>query len=142
MAMWRAARQRAAAYREAEERADELLRSWLSPAQLKQRDEYGHFEVIGSDTGKRYRICRGRVLNIHELDANGRVTDTLCFAPANAVPTGDVVLAQKIALETSETKVLAIANRSRPAPVELLGSRLNDGHRYRLVRLLDRILGS
>jgi hypothetical protein len=147
MTMWRAARQKVAAYREAEGRAEEFLRSWLSPAQLKQHDAYGHFEVIGSDTGKRYRICRGRVMNIYELDADGRATDTWCFAPDNAIPTGDVVLAQKIALETFKTKVLAIANRSRPTPVEPFGMRPNDGprplsHRPWLVRLLDWIQGS
>jgi hypothetical protein len=147
MIMWRAARQKPADYWEAEERADELLRSWLSPDQLKQHDECGHFEVIGSDTGKRYRICRGHAMNIYELDADGQAAGRWCFAPEDAIPTGDVVLAQKIALETFETKVLAIANRSRPTPVEPFGIRPNDGpipmsHRPWLVRLLDWIQGN
>jgi hypothetical protein len=44
---------------QAEERAQELLRSWLSPYQLKQYDVRGHFEVVGCDSGKRYRIRKG-----------------------------------------------------------------------------------
>jgi hypothetical protein len=67
--------------------------------------------VVGSDTGKRYRILRGGVFNIHELNAGGREHCTWCFAPKD-VATGDVNLAQKIALENFETKALRIANRS------------------------------
>jgi hypothetical protein len=40
-------------------RAQELLRSWLSLGQREQYDARGFFEVVGSDTGKRYRIYRG-----------------------------------------------------------------------------------
>jgi hypothetical protein len=143
MTMWCAGRQKAADRWEAEGRAEELLRAWLSPDQLKQHDEHGHFEVIGSDTGKRYRIYRGRVLNIHELDTNGRGACTWCFAPEKPIPTGDVMLAQKIALETFESKVLEIANRNGR---ELFGIRPNDEpvplrHRPWLLRLLEWILG-
>jgi hypothetical protein len=95
----------------AEERAQELLRSWLSPDQREQYVARACFEVVGSDTGKRYRICKGRVFNIQELDALGVQVCAWCFT-ADGVATGDVNLAQKIALETFESKVLAIANRS------------------------------
>jgi hypothetical protein len=87
------------------------LRSWLSPEQLAHYDTLGHFTVVGSDTGKRYRISRGRVFNIQELNAGGSKHCTWCFAPED-VATGDVNLAQKIALENFETKALQIANRS------------------------------
>jgi len=96
---------------EAEECSQHLLRSWLSPEQLAQYDTLGHFTVVGSDTGKRYRISRGRVFNIQELNAGGTELCTWCFAPED-VATGDVNLAQKIALENFETKALKIANRS------------------------------
>src|SRR5262249_39210913 len=43
---------------EAEQKARALLRRWLSPAQLEQYEKKGHFEVVGSDSGKRYRIHR------------------------------------------------------------------------------------
>jgi hypothetical protein len=95
----------------AEERAQELLRAWLSPEQRKQYDQRASFEVVGSDTGKRYRICKGHVFNIQELDTHGIEIRAWCVT-ADGVATGDINLAQKIALETFEGEVLAIANRS------------------------------
>jgi hypothetical protein len=50
-------------------------------------------------------------MNIVELAANGRVKWRWCFAPEGAPATGDVMLAQKIALETFEMDALAIARR-------------------------------
>jgi hypothetical protein len=99
------------AIRAAEERAEELLRSWLSPVQRGQYDARACFEVVGSDTGKRYRICKGRVYNIQELDAYGLQVRAWCFI-ADGIATGDVNLAQKIALEAFEAEILAVANRS------------------------------
>ena len=96
---------------EAEERSQQLLRSWLSAEQLVEYDTLGNFVVVGSDTGKRYRISRGCVFNIQELDAGGREYCTWCFAP-DGVTTGDVNLGQKIALENFENQVLRMANRS------------------------------
>jgi hypothetical protein len=93
-----------------EKRARELLRSWLSLGQRERYDARGFFEVVGSDTGRRYRIYRGHVFNIQELDADGEEARAWCFAP-DGVATGDVNLAQKIALETFESEALAIANR-------------------------------
>jgi hypothetical protein len=98
-------------YFAAEKRAQELLRSWLSLGQREQYGVRGFFEVVGSDTGKRYRIYRGHVFNIQELDADGEEARAWCFAP-EGVATGDVNLAQKISLEAFESKALAIANRS------------------------------
>jgi len=96
---------------EAEERSQHLLRSWLSPEQLAQYDTLGHFTVVGSDTGKRYRILRGRAFNVQELNADDKEDCTWCFTP-EGVPTGDVNLAQKIALENFENQALRIANQS------------------------------
>jgi hypothetical protein len=95
----------------AEKRAQELLYSWLSLGQREQYDARGFFEVVGSDTGKRYRIYRGHVFNIQELDADGEEAFAWCLT-LHEFATGDVNLAQKIALETFERKALAIANRS------------------------------
>jgi len=93
-----------------EERSQDLLRQWLSPDQAEQYGKYQRFEVVGSDTGTRYRISRGTIMNIEELAANGYVTRRWCFAPEGTLATGDVMLAQKIALETFELDALAIAN--------------------------------
>jgi hypothetical protein len=79
-----------------EERAQALLRSWLSPDQRSQYDACGNFEVVGCDTGKRYRVYRGGAFNVQELDAQGLETRSWCFT-AEGVPVGDTNLAQKIA---------------------------------------------
>ena len=91
-----------------------LLREWLSAEQLLQFDRCGHFEVTGSDTGKRYRISYGVATNIRELDRNGRPIAGWCFVPDQSLVPGDVVLAQKIALETDESGALAVARPFRP----------------------------
>jgi hypothetical protein len=95
---------------EAEKRSQHLLRSLLSPEQLRQYDTFGYFMVVGCDTGRCYRISRGRAFNIHELDADAREHCTWCFAPYG-VATGDINLAQKIALENFENRALRVANR-------------------------------
>ena len=101
---------------EAEQRAIVLLRSWLTPEQDKQWAERSEFEVIGCDTGTRYRITLRAVMNVHQLDPAGRTVAQWCFAPQGCLAPGDVLLAQKIALETMERKVLALANRQACRP--------------------------
>jgi hypothetical protein len=95
----------------AEEKAVALLKEWLSPAQLKEYEKNGHFQVTGSHSGKHYRIRRGRALNIDELDEHGESVATWCFRPEGDLPIADVMLAQKIALENNEQAGLALANR-------------------------------
>ena len=102
-----------------EERSQYLLRQWLSPAQAEQYDIYRRFDVVGSYTGTRYRIRRGKTMNIEELAADGHVARRWCFAPDGAFATGDVMLAQKIALETFELEALAIANCDCPPGTEI-----------------------
>ena len=97
-----------------EERSQDLLRQWLSPDQAEQYDRCQLFEVVGSHTGARYRICYGTTMNIEELAADGCVTRRWCFAPEGALAIGDVMLAQKVALETFELDALAIANHDGP----------------------------
>jgi hypothetical protein len=96
--------------RQAEEKGFALLRAWLTPEQATQWEARNEFEVIGCDTGTRYRIRRGTAMNVHQLDCTGRAVARWCFAPEGGVVTGDVLLAQKIALETMEREVLALAN--------------------------------
>lgn len=99
-------------------RCDELSRAllvdWLSPEQLDQYTYSGgnSFEVTGSG-GHRYRITDNRVYGVFRLDAEGREEEKICFLPATPVnpAIGDIMLAQKIALETDEEKALAVANR-------------------------------
>jgi hypothetical protein len=90
----------------------DLLRSWLSPEQAELWDSGKHyFYVTGCDTGICYRIRRGMTMNIDELDSHGKVVAHWCFGPQGALVTGDVILAQKIALETMELEALSKANK-------------------------------
>ena len=95
----------------AEKKDRVLLKQWLSPTQLAQYQSHRFFEVIGCQSGKRYRIRHGRQMNIDELDGRGARVAVWCFGPEGQLPTGDVILAQKIALETNERAALAVANR-------------------------------
>jgi hypothetical protein len=96
-----------------EKKAIALLRSWLTPEQLHQWDSSCEFEVIGSDTGTRYRITRGIAMNVHQLDRSGKPVTQWCFQPAGKLAVGDVLLAQKIALENMERRALWRANSQR-----------------------------
>lgn len=95
-------------------RGRRLLCEWLSPAQRAQFESHRYFDVIGCDSGKTYRIHYGTAANVHEIDADGRATMGWCFVPAGYLVPGDVMLAQKIALETEESAALAVANRFPP----------------------------
>ncbi len=97
--------------RTAEEKGVALLKQWLSAAQLAQYEKYGYFEVMGGDSGKRYRIRSTHQMNVDELDERGLRSVSYCFGPEGELPIGDVMLAQKIALENNEQAALALANR-------------------------------
>jgi hypothetical protein len=97
-----------------EARARRLLRDWLSPDQRAEFDANGFFEVTGSHTGRRYRIHQGTMSNVLELDEKMEPKVGWCFLPERALAAGDVMLAQKIALETDEAAVLAIAKSFSP----------------------------
>jgi hypothetical protein len=88
-----------------------LLREWLSPEQRAQFDAFKCFDVTGCKSGKRYRIQHGVSTNIHELDDGGHPVMGWCFVPAGDLVPGDVMLAQKIALETNESGALAVAQQ-------------------------------
>jgi hypothetical protein len=94
-----------------EARGVTLLRQWLSPEQQAQFDASKCFDVVGCDSGRRYRISHGTGTNVHELDNAGRPVTGWCFVPSGHLVAGDVMLAQKIALETNERATLAVANR-------------------------------
>ena len=103
-------RRRFAARNKAEKKAFGLLQSWLTPQQEKQWAAGCGFDVIGCHTGTRYRISYASAMNVYQFDAAGRTVAQWCFAPEGGLCIGDVLLAQKIALETMERQVLAIAN--------------------------------
>ena len=94
---------------ESERRSLKLMRRWLSAAQRVQFDTRGYFDVIGSHSGRRYRIRTGFSTNILELDNFDYVVARWCFVPCENLPVGDVMLAQKIALENDEQSALSVA---------------------------------
>jgi hypothetical protein len=95
----------------AEDKAFALLKRWLPPAQLAQYEKYGYFEVRGCHSGKHYRIRKTHQMNVDELNEEGVRAVPWCFCPEGELPLGDVMLAQKIALENDEQAALAVANR-------------------------------
>jgi hypothetical protein len=102
--------------REAQARGGQLLKENLSPAQRDQYEEGGYIEVVGGQTGKRYRIHLGRMMNVELLDSKGKPVATLCFMPRGRLADGDIMLAQKLALELFEADALKVANK---VPTEL-----------------------
>lgn len=102
-----------------EGRAERLLRDWLSPEQRAQFDAESYFEVTGCHTGRRYRIHQGTMSNVFELDEKLQPRIGWCFVPERALVAGDVMLAQKIALETDEAAALAVARPFSPRPPSL-----------------------
>lgn len=97
---------------ETEARALTLLKEWLSPKQRACYERFRYFDVVGGDTGTRYRIHHGTQTNIEELNRTGHHVCKWCFVPDGDLVAGDVMLAQKIALETNERGALAVAHRS------------------------------
>ena len=127
---------------QAEIRGISLLKGWLSPKQLAQYESYRYFDVIGRQSGKRYRIRYGAGMNIYEIDSRGRTLAGLCFVPSETLVAGDVMLAQKIALETDEWSALAAAKvcphlALRPGlrPPTTSGPSFSARERYQLVHL-------
>src|SRR5262245_55872540 len=58
---------------EAEAKGLELLMAHLTPMQKEQYNRFGYFDVTGSETGKRYRICHGVSRNVSELLYDNRL---------------------------------------------------------------------
>ena len=96
---------------EAKHKGLQLLLENLSPEQSRQYDRFGYFDVLGSRTGKRYRICHGTSRNVNELVEENRVGAGRCFLPSGNLVAGDCMLAQKIMLENCEEEALRVALR-------------------------------
>lgn len=98
-------------------RAKQLLLEHLSHEQAVQFWRYGYFDVVGGSTQTRYRIHQRIAVNVEAMH-HGRVVKCLCFAPEGGLPWGDVLLAQKLALEHAEPEVLTVANIHHPILVQ------------------------
>ena len=100
----------------ASKRGLELLKANLTADQLNDFLTYRCFDVVGGSSGTTYRIRLAGAMNVEEVDQKGRCTRRLCFFPEGQLVDGDVMLAQKVALETFESEALAIANKFPPGP--------------------------
>lgn len=94
--------------RRACERSLRLLEQCLTPAQRADFARTSAFKVRGP-SGQLYRITYGTISNVEVLGPSGAVCGRLCAAPAGALPTPAVMLAQKLMLETRESEFLRIA---------------------------------
>jgi hypothetical protein len=92
-----------------DQRGVDLLTANLTRKQRQQYVNNGYFDVIGGHSGKRYRIWHCFQQNIEELDAPRSRPRIWCFHPQSLV-LGDVMLAQKTALELFETDAMRIAH--------------------------------
>jgi hypothetical protein len=67
----------------------------------------------GCDSEKRFRIHYGVSMNVNRKPTVPPIAGW-CFVPTGYLVAGDVMLAQKIALETNEFGALAVANTFLP----------------------------
>ena len=94
---------------QAERKGMELLLRNLSTRQVEQYKSFGYLDVVGSDSGRRYRIFHGRFGNVREVGPNDRLNIGKCFLPDGDLVAGDCMLAQKITLENRESEALRVA---------------------------------
>ncbi len=112
---WELEREMAPLRASAGERSEVLLRRHLTATQDKSLTDNGYFEIDGGQTGHVYRIHANVDKNIGrnvELLINGQPIACYNAKPHRAgreLPWGDVVLSQKLALETDESAFLKVA---------------------------------
>jgi hypothetical protein len=98
-------------------RASVLLRRHLSREQRVSFASRGYFDVE-SEWGRRYRITEGNCRNVYSLVEcdDGTLHPLQCFCLiAPGVPVGDLLLAQKLLLETDEGHFL---QKALPSPID------------------------
>lgn len=93
----------------AEQRGVDLLLANLTVQQRRQYIRERCFDVVGGHSGRRYRIWHCFQQNIEELDAPGPRKRIWCFHPRESLVLGDVMLAQKTALELFEPSAMSLA---------------------------------
>jgi hypothetical protein len=94
----------------AHHRANRLLWSKLTEA---QRSTYrrGYFDVTGS-RGRRYRICTSSTVQNIKCRSIFRRWENFCVTPVVYQPAGDVLLSQKLLIESDEDLFRRVAVRS------------------------------
>lgn len=82
--------------------------SCLTPAQREDLEKLHRFRCV-SDMGDVFEIEAHRMHNVFALNAQGKRVQEWCVTPHGNFPVYDVMLAQKLALETDS---LALADRA------------------------------
>lgn len=100
-------------WREAEEKAEQLLADILSPEELQQLRQRGFLEIAShAHPGRVYRIPRHPgLVSVYE---QGALVSRLCVGAVEPLPTGDAVLLHKLMIEGAEEEYLRRANPIRP----------------------------
>ncbi len=103
-------------------RATQLLWDHLDRDQQRSYSRYRYFEVtvfpkrLSESPGRRYRLhggfTNGNINLMGYLYGGVRNVATYCLHPEEPHPTGDVLLAQKLLIETDEQEFLEMANVS------------------------------
>lgn len=99
-------------FKRASERARELLYELLDEEQQAEFESKRYFHVETADGRRRYRIVKGN--GVREVK-DDRVTSYLCIHPEKYLPDEDVMVAQKLMIETDEEAFLEIANATPAA---------------------------
>jgi len=104
---------RRASWREAEERADQLVEQLLTFDEYRQLRRFGYLEVPSPRWPHRiYRVPRHKgQVGVFE---DGVLTMKLCIQSVDPIPDGDTLLMHKLMIEGNEREYLRIANRFPP----------------------------
>ena len=97
----------------AEAKARVLLERALTPQQRRDLYVRRYFYVKGRRFT--YRIREGHSGNVDALDSSGRVISRYCAHPLGRVPVYDMMLAQKLWIETDEKMFL---DKAAPYPLQ------------------------
>lgn len=91
-------------------RARRLLMECLSPSQREELEEHDQFHTRGAD-GHVYRIKRGFGHNVYRLDETGHPVAEYCIIINDwSIPDYDLMLAQKLLLDTNPHEFEAVSN--------------------------------
>lgn len=111
--------------KEAESKAERLLRALLTPQQLSDYENKRCFYLQVNN--ELFRIDYGSTGNVKRINPeNGEILESYCIHPSfrNSVPVQDVMLAQKLLLETDPEQFKKTANRWQAGPINLRGMEL------------------
>ncbi len=96
----------------AQVKAEKLLLANLDSDQGAEFRKTRQFVVRSADGERCYRVEYGTAGNIRLLDKSGKAVAKFCIHPHVCLPVEDVMLCQKLLLETDEKEFLRIANRT------------------------------